>query len=120
MKPAMHSNLKPATVPMRSRPAFRSDVGYRGDAAAGRCAVDDAIEGGVGEGRIADDVVPAIDGHLAGEQDGAGVVAVLERRCELGMCCTICSTFVLLSDSSLPASPRTVRYGMIATEGLIT
>ena len=40
--------------------------------------VNEAVEDGVGERRIADDVMPAIDRHLAGEKDRAGVVAVLD------------------------------------------
>ena len=40
--------------------------------------VDDAIEDGVGERRHADHVVPAIDRNLAGDDEGAGVVAVLD------------------------------------------
>ena len=31
--------------------------------------VDEAIEDGVGDGGIADDFVPAIDGHLAGDDE---------------------------------------------------
>jgi hypothetical protein len=38
--------------------------------------VEDAIEGGVGKRQIADDVMPAIDRHLAGEKDRARVVAL--------------------------------------------
>ena len=40
--------------------------------------VNNAIENCVGERRIADDVMPAIDRHLAGEKDRTGVVAVLD------------------------------------------
>src|SRR5512146_222558 len=40
--------------------------------------VDDAIEDGVGEGRLADQVVPAVDRDLAGDQRGAAAVAVLD------------------------------------------
>ena len=40
--------------------------------------VDDPIEYGVGEGRLADDIVPCIDGQLAGEQDRAVAVAILD------------------------------------------
>ena len=40
--------------------------------------VNDAIEDGIGERRIADDLVPAVDRQLAGDDDGAGVVAVLD------------------------------------------
>jgi hypothetical protein len=39
---------------------------------------NDAIEDGIGERRIADDVMPAIDRHLAGEKNRTGVVAVLD------------------------------------------
>src|SRR4051794_18595000 len=40
--------------------------------------VDDAIQDRVGEGRIADQVVPAIDRDLAGDQRGAAAVALLD------------------------------------------
>ena len=40
--------------------------------------VDDAVEHGVGECWDTNDVVPAVDRHLARDQDGAGVVAVLD------------------------------------------
>lgn len=40
--------------------------------------MDKAVEDGVGEGRIADHVVPVIDGHLAGDDGGSFLVAVLD------------------------------------------
>ena len=40
--------------------------------------VDETVEDGVGDGGIADDLVPALDRHLAGENDRAGVVAILD------------------------------------------
>jgi hypothetical protein len=40
--------------------------------------VDDAVEDGVGERWIADDVVPAVDGDLAGDHGGAAAVALLD------------------------------------------
>src|SRR5690242_19730984 len=40
--------------------------------------VDDAIEDGVAERRIADDLVPAIDRDLAGDQQRAAIVAVVD------------------------------------------
>ena len=40
--------------------------------------MDDAIQDRVGEGRIADQVVPAIDRDLAGDQRGALPVALLD------------------------------------------
>jgi hypothetical protein len=39
--------------------------------------VDDAVEDGVGEGRIADHVVPVIDGHLACGDGGARLITIL-------------------------------------------
>jgi hypothetical protein len=39
--------------------------------------VDDAVEDGVGQCRVADDLVPALDRQLAGDQQRAGVVAML-------------------------------------------
>ena len=41
-------------------------------------AMDDAVEDGVGEGGIADHLVPAIDRDLAGDQQRAPVVAVID------------------------------------------
>jgi hypothetical protein len=40
--------------------------------------VDDAIEDRVGDGRIADQVVPAVDRDLAGDDGGAAAVALLD------------------------------------------
>ena len=40
--------------------------------------VDDAVEDGVGQSWIADQVVPAVDWDLAGDQRGAASVAVLD------------------------------------------
>jgi hypothetical protein len=40
--------------------------------------VDDAVEDGVGEGRFADQVVPAVDRDLAGDQRGTAAVAVFD------------------------------------------
>jgi hypothetical protein len=40
--------------------------------------VHDAIEDGIGQGRIADDLVPMVDRHLAGDQDRARVVSILD------------------------------------------
>ena len=40
--------------------------------------VDDTVEDGVGECRFADDVVPFVDGQLAGDQDGGVLVSVLD------------------------------------------
>src|SRR6516164_7583095 len=40
--------------------------------------VDDAVEDRVGEGRFADQIVPAVDRDLAGDQRGATAVAVLD------------------------------------------
>ena len=40
--------------------------------------VDEAVEDGVGEGRIADDLVPVLDRHLAGDDGGGAPVAVVD------------------------------------------
>ena len=40
--------------------------------------MDEAVEDGVGIGRVADDGVPAFDGELAGDDSGAASVAFLE------------------------------------------
>jgi hypothetical protein len=48
--------------------------------------VDQAIQDRVGQGRVADDFIPVVDRDLAGDDQRAGVVAVLDdlqqsRRC---------------------------------------
>src|SRR3954453_22673158 len=44
------------------------------------CVVDEAVEDGIGQGWVAgDQVVPAVDGELAGDQRGAAAVAVLDQ-----------------------------------------
>src|SRR5574338_1416506 len=40
--------------------------------------VDEAVEDGVGVGRVADDVVPFVDGQLAGEDGRAPAVAFFQ------------------------------------------
>src|SRR5271166_6101485 len=40
--------------------------------------VDDAVENGVGQGGVADQVMPAIERDLAGDQGGAAAVAILD------------------------------------------
>lgn len=40
--------------------------------------VDKAIEDRVGDGRISDDLIPALDGHLAGDDDRAPLVSILD------------------------------------------
>src|SRR5215467_9045259 len=40
--------------------------------------MDDAVEDGVGKGRFADQIVPAVDWDLAGDQRGAAAVTVLD------------------------------------------
>ena len=41
-------------------------------------AMDDAVEDGVAESRIADHLVPSIDRDLAGDQQGSPVVAIID------------------------------------------
>jgi hypothetical protein len=53
--------------------------------------VDDTIEDRVGEGRIADQVVPAIDRDLAGDQRGATPVALLDDLEQVGPFPTVVS-----------------------------
>ena len=45
--------------------------------------VDDAVEDGVGQGRIADQVVPSVDRDLAGDQRGAAAVTLLDDLQEI-------------------------------------
>ena len=42
------------------------------------CVVDETIEDGVGVGRITDQLMPAIDWQLAGDNGGTAAVAVIE------------------------------------------
>jgi len=42
-----------------------------------------AVEDGAGEGRIADHVVPVIDGHLARDDGGSLLIAVLDDLQEI-------------------------------------
>lgn len=41
-------------------------------------AMDDAVENGVSQGRIANDLMPAIGGELAGDQQGSPLVAIVD------------------------------------------
>jgi hypothetical protein len=43
------------------------------------CIVNDAIEDGVGVGGIADQLVPFVDGDLAGDDRRSAAVALLEN-----------------------------------------
>ena len=45
--------------------------------------VDDAIEDGIGVGRIADDLVPFVDGDLAGEDGRTAAIALFEDLVEV-------------------------------------
>lgn len=45
--------------------------------------VNDAIEDGIGQRWIADDLVPTVDWHLAGDHDGAGVISILDNLQEV-------------------------------------
>jgi len=40
--------------------------------------VDEPVQDGVGQGRVADDVVPAVDWHLAGDDQRPGIVAIFD------------------------------------------
>ena len=40
--------------------------------------MDDAVEHGIGQGGIGDDVVPAVHWHLRGNEDGAAAMTVLD------------------------------------------
>ncbi len=51
--------------------------------------VDEAVEDGVGIGGIADEVVPFIDGDLAGDEGGAAAVALFEDFEEVMACAGI-------------------------------
>ena len=45
--------------------------------------VDEAVEDGVGVGRVADDLVPFVDGNLAGQDGRAAAVAFFEDLVEI-------------------------------------
>jgi hypothetical protein len=40
--------------------------------------VDEAVEDGVGDGRIGDDLVPMLDRHLAGDDGRSALVAIVD------------------------------------------
>ena len=42
------------------------------------CVIEETVEDGVAEGGIADDIVPGLDGDLAGEQGATAGIAVVE------------------------------------------
>ena len=42
------------------------------------CVVNEAIQDGVAEGWVADNVVPMFDGDLAGDDGGGATVAIIE------------------------------------------
>ena len=42
------------------------------------CVIEQTVEDGVAEGGIADDIVPVLDGDLAGEERAAAGAAVVE------------------------------------------
>ena len=50
------------------------------------CVVDDAVEDGVGQRRVADDLVPVVDRHLAGDDQRAGAVAILDDLQQIARC----------------------------------
>ena len=75
---------RPCRAESRAQPAFeRPSISWRGsplaEAVAGEFdavgVVNEAVENGIGDGWIADDLVPAVDGDLAGQDDGSDVVA---------------------------------------------
>src|SRR6266700_1188030 len=101
-----HSKIMSLAVPTRYRPlegscwrvGFWQEAGCRSilhgwsrwgssQAVAGEIdavgVVDEAVEDGVGIGRIADDLVPFIDGDLAGEDGRAAAVAFFEVLVEI-------------------------------------
>lgn len=45
--------------------------------------VDEAIEDGVGDGRIADDFVPAVDGDLAGDDGRSPLISIFDDLQEI-------------------------------------
>ena len=54
---------------------FAQAVSLQGEAVG---VVDEAVEDGVGDGRIADDLVPVIDGQLAGHDGRAAAVPIVD------------------------------------------
>ena len=51
--------------------------------------VNEAVEDGVAEGGIADDVMPVLDGELAGDERRAATVAVVEDLEEVTALCVV-------------------------------
>jgi len=66
-------------------------------------AMDDAVENGVGQGGITDHLMPAIDRHLAGDQQGSPVIAIIDDLEQ------IAALLGMLATSEASASARLIR-----------
>ena len=58
------------------RVAFSHGLSFQMDAVS---VVDEAVEDGVAEGWIADDLMPVIDRHLGGDERGSVAMSVIEQ-----------------------------------------
>jgi hypothetical protein len=76
--------------------------------------VDEAVEDGVGISRVADDIVPFVDGDLAGEDGGTAAVAFFEDLVEVAAGAAVVRPANALSSPSLTSLPGDAgsRYGM--------
>ena len=54
--------------------SFAQDLSFQGQAVG---VVDQAVEDGIGDGRVADDLVPVLDGQLAGDDGRAAIMAIV-------------------------------------------
>ena len=53
------------------------------------CVVYESVEDGIGEGVIADEVIPLVDGQLAGDEGGGALVAVIHEVHEVMALCGV-------------------------------
>ena len=79
------------------------------------CVVDDAIEDGVGVGGIADQLVPFVDGDLAGDDGRSSAVAFFEDFEEVVACGGIEGFETpIVEDEQLHAAERPQEAGVAA------
>ncbi len=115
----MRARLRFAALPLRAV-GPRSAVGLELAHAVARehdpvGGVDDAVEDGVGERRIADDLVPTIDRQLAGDDERASVVAVLDDLQEIAAVLGIeLLRAPVVEDEKIDAGERAQELGVAA------
>jgi hypothetical protein len=77
--------------------------------------VDDAVEDGVSERRITDDLVPTIDRQLAGDDDRVSVISVLDDLKEIAaLLGTELLRSPIIEDEEIDAGERAQKLGIAA------